>query len=267
MVLEQVTLSTKRAKSFFPASLQDTVQGVFLLSLQIGGITILQDRNRSLNGRLRLLGKYAAHAERLLAAGQGEKIDELNAEILSMESLMLNNVDSFPKAEYFQFLFPLLDVLYGTGIVLYSDQQTDYVPYVLSAFAIGTGPKPIAELIRRYHENYARYQHFVLEPYGHVLENYLVQEYFNNLYPCRIRGSVQHNYEIFLVFYKFLELFLIALAGVKRENLTIDDILALVGRMAQRTDHASVFLKAVEYRLQEMEWPTEKLMDVLFGDG
>lgn len=265
MVLEQITLNTTRAKSFFPSFLQDRVQGPYLLSLQIGGISILQERGFSLDERLCLLGSYSIRVDRLLENGQGEKIDGLNKQLLLQKPLGYMKAGDFPKAEYFQLLFSLLDDLYGTGIVLYSDDQIDYVPYILRAFSIGEKPKAIAELVKAYRRNYEFYQRFVLEPYRHVLENYLVQEYFNNLYPCRLKGSVQYNYEVFLVFYKFMELFLIALAGVKRENLTANDLLKVIERMAQRTDHASVYLEKVENKLVQYGQEADALMEILLG--
>lgn len=264
MRLVQVTLQGERSGSFFQPNLGAVPQGAHLLSLQMAGISILQTRQLTLHERLAALGRYCQQVDALLQAGQGDRIDALMdpgptlAELRGSRKAV--GAGAFQPDHWLRFLLGLLDVLYGTGIVLYSDEQINYVPYITEAFGLDGTPKPLSELRVAYQRNRKLYQQYVVEPYGHVLEHYLVQEYFNDLYPCKLAGSCVHNFAVYLVFYEFLELVLMSVAAKRRDQLTVEDILGVIERLAQRTDHASVFLAETEKALQAVSWSLAELL-------
>ena len=264
MRLVQVALKGERTANFFEPDLEAVPQGRYLLSLQLAGISILQTRQLTINERLVALGYYCQQVDSLLENGQGARVDTLMDSSLTLVGLRSSReavgAGAFKLDCWLRFMLGLLDSLYGTGIVLYSDEQINYVPYITEAFGLDGTPKDLSELRTAYRQNREMYQQYVVEPYGYVLEHYLVQEYFNNLYPCKLGGDCVHDFAVYLVFYEFLELVLMSVAAKRRDQLTVEDILGVIERLAQRTDHASVFLAETEKALQAVSWSLAELL-------
>ena len=162
---------------------------------------------------------------------------------------------------YFRFMFGLLDALYGKAIVLASDDDINYVPFIVEAFGLQKQSCTFAELESAYQNAWGIYVKQVLEPYGYMLEHYLVQEYFSNLYPFKLDESMKYNMLIFFILYRFMELTLMSMAAVKKE-LTKEDILGVFVRMAQRTDHAGMYVQIIEQQLAEAN-PDDMIADIL----
>ena len=76
-----------------------------------------------------------------------------------------------------------------------------------------------------------------------------------------------HNFAVYLVFYEFMELVLMSVAAKRRDQLTAEDILGVIERMAQRTDHASVFLAETEKALQAASWSLAELLEGLVEES
>ena len=158
-------------------------------------------------------------------------------------------------------MFALLDALFEPAIVYFSEKQRNFAQYIPQAFHMTNDrPKAFSELLALYGKHRKQYERLIAKPYGHVLENYLVHVFFNNFYPCRVQGSLLHNYFLFLTLYKFFEFDLICMTGVMGEKVTLDDMLELVERMSNRTDHASIYQEIVLGYLKELEQNPPDLM-------
>ena len=72
---------------------------------------------------------------------------------------------------------------------------------------------------------------------SYLFENYLVNEFFLNLYPFRIHGSCALNYKVFLLTYKLAEFVLTAMASVKERQISELDIVRFFSDFSNRMDH------------------------------
>ena len=265
MALEQITLRTGRSKTFFRRTVEEMPAREFLFDLQIGGIAILQDRRFAMNERLLSLGFFLQQADRLLSTGRGKELATLPEEFVSGDvsakmAAWKQQVQFQPK-EYLRMMFALLDALFEPAIVYFSEQQRNFAQYIPQAFRMTDNhPKAFSELLALYGKHRKQYERLIAKPYGHVLENYLVHVFFNNFYPCRVQGSLLHNYFLFLTLYKFFEFDLICMTGVMGEKVTLDDMLELIERMSNRTDHASIYQEIVLGYLKEPEQNPPDLM-------
>lgn len=233
LTFEAVEIPRERENSFFilPYKISDKVP--YLISVQMAGISILQARQYSLDQRLQLLGIYLQEEE------ENDKKEPKPLNLLHLESNM-KNVHADDKF-WIRFLLELLDDLYGTAIVLADDEDIDYVPYIVKAFHLeGTGSKSLITLASLYSQGKEAVHKYICQPYDYMLENYLVQEFFGNLYPYKWEASISENHVVFVTVYRFMELILmsILLCG---EEIDEDTIVALAGRMAQRTNHAGLY--------------------------
>ena len=237
MCMEAIKLDGEREKSFFSLPTQVGDRTAYLLSVQMAAITLLQNRQFSLNKRLKMLGAYLAGEKENTAV----EANNIQIDILAQfaDKICWNN------EVWIRFLLELLDDLYGTAIVLAADDDINYVPMIIKAFHLeGTGKKSLKKLTAIYERGQKLFQKQVLERYDYMLEHYLVQEFFGNLYPYKWEMGIEENYAVFLIVYRFMELIILSML-LTDTKVGEAEIIALVGRMAQRTNHAKLYGKII----------------------
>ena len=266
-------LQDSRSNAFFHQSISDMPARKFLLPLQKIAIEILQNRNFSLNRRLTILGIMLSMIDRRLNNLSEEVIEEFGAEFRTEEffARMERNFSilRFDKKDHIQIMFQLMEQLFGTAIIYYSTEQRNFAKYVPLAFEMTEKTsKPAEEILRLYDENFAAYDEFIRKPYPQLMENYLVHNFIAGLYPCRVQGNLMQNYFLFATLSKFFEFGLICMAGVERENLTLDDILEFVGRFSHRLDHGKKFQQITSDYIQRfLPYPTEFFKSLIDFDN
>ena len=239
---QKTLLKTTRAGAFFHQSISDMPARKFLLPLEKIATEILQNRRFSLNKRLTILGVMMSMIDYRLENLSAEVVEELAAEFRTEEffARMERNFSilQFNRKAYLQIMFQLMDELFGTAIIYYSEEQRNFAKYVPQAFGMTEmTTRPAAEILNLYEENFTAYDKFIRQVYPQFMENYLVHNFVAGLYPCRVQGSLMLNYFLFATTCKFFEFGLICMAGVLRENLTLKDILEFAGRFSHRVDH------------------------------
>lgn len=252
-----VSLKTSRSSAFLHQSISDMPARKFLLPLEKIAIEILQNKNFSLNKRLTILGIMLSMIDRQLKNLSEEMVEEFEKEFRTEDffSRMEKNFSilNFDKKAFIQIMFQLMEKLFGTAIIYYSTEQRNFAKYVPLAFGMTEKiSKPAYEILRLYDENFAAYEKFVKKPYPQLMENYLVHNFIAGLYPCRVQGSLMQNYFLFATLYKFFEFGLICMAGVERENLTLEDILEFAGRFSHRLDHGNKFQQLTLNYIQKL---------------
>lgn len=263
MQFQNVEIRTTRAGCFFYRAVSDVPTRKFLIPLQKIGIEILQNRKYTVNERLATLGIAMSMVDYQIENLSEEIIEEFAEKFRTQDffDTMQNNfrILKFDKPDYLQMMFRLLDELFGTAIIYYSEEQRNFVQYIPQAFGVvEETSKSLEEGYRLYDENFAAYDEFVRKPYPQLMENYLAHSFFAGLYPCRLPGNLMFNYFLFAAIYKFFEFSLICMAGVLREKLTLDDILGLIGRFSFRIDHGALFQKVtLDYFQQLLSYPNE----------
>lgn len=141
-----------------------------LLPIQMTGVHILQERRLTLDQRLIILGFYLDKIDEAIESEKTEFIDTISA-LYKSEQFFAEQV---PKL--------LKNIRY--------DQEA-YTNIMLEVFAkaeIVTNPKLE-----------------VREKSSELLESYLVNEFFGNMYPWRTKGPISQNYGLFVLTFKILE--------------------------------------------------------------
>ena len=142
----------------------------YLIEIQMTGVHILQEQRFSIDQRLIILGFYLDRLDEIITNDDLEEIDNLSA---------LYKSESFIEKQ--------------APMLLQSVQydQAAYEKIMLEVFAkaeIITNPKLEAR-----------------QKNNGILENYLVNEFFGNMYPWRTEGAISQNYGLFVLTYKILE--------------------------------------------------------------
>ena len=241
MRMEAINLEGKREKSFFTLPKRIVDRTAYLLSVQMAAITLLQSRKFTLNKRLKMLGGYLKRE----AENTSVEPNEMQIDVLAQDVAKIR----WDNGMWIRFLLELLDDLYGTAILLADDEDINYVPAIIQAFHLeGNSRKSLKELTDIYGRGQKIFKKNVLNRYDYMLEHYLVQEFFCNLYPYKWEAGVMANYTIFVIVYRFMELIMLSmlLTGQKVGEV---EIIALIGRMAQRTNHADLYGRIILQKL------------------
>ena len=85
----------------------------------------------------------------------------------------------------------------------------------------------------------------VYENFPHVLENYLVNEFFMRCYPCAFVGDDWTNCKIFVTSFRILEFSLI-ITTLAKKNLTLDDLINLICSVNDKLDHSKGGMDAIK---------------------
>ena len=241
MRMEAINLEGERENSFFslPKSIENRT--AYLLSVQMAAITLLQSRNFTLNRRLKMLGEYLIKE----AANTAIESQDMQIELLAQSAAKIH----WDNETWIRFLLELLDNMYGTAIVLADDDDINYVPMIVQAFRLeGRGRKSLRELAVIYGHGQELFKKKVLTRYEYMLEHYLVQEFFVNLYPYKWDTGIVGNYAIYVIVYKFMELIMLSML-LTGQKVGEAEIIALIGRMAQRTNHADLYGRIILQKL------------------
>ena len=254
-------VETTRAACFFYRSNVEMPARKFLVQLQEISFEVLQDRRLTLNQRLKALAIMISEIDGLLRDGKEQQLELVPRVYHSddyFQSLMAKS-KSFPfeLRHYMTNMFGLLNALLGKAIVYYSPEQRVFATYPVEAFTSTQMITSWDKMREVYEENIAAYKKFVLKPFGHVVENYLVHSFFAGIYPCHAPVTLLNNYFLFMTLFKLFEFGLISMAAVLKEKFTLDDLLEFIERFANRLDHASLFTQiALDFIADEVSDPS-----------
>lgn len=222
--------------------------GDAFVDVQYGAISILQNRALSIDQRLIVLGFFLDQAGDMVEAGTPEQIETLSAvytadDFMERVPEMLRAID-FRVAEYIKSMFGLIEELYGKGAE-YQGRERPLMYHVVHAFGVEEQEVPLDELVDVYRKTFRSAQEKLHRDFGHILENYLVNEFFLEHYPQKIAGTFVHNYILFVMNYKLLEFMAVSMAVSDEEEMDEEKLVKHISHMVSSFDHNSDFLKSV----------------------
>ena len=205
----QRKLRTSRSNYFQPAGDTDTLQQLNFFDWQARGLEILQDRRLPINQRLTVLLQELAEADEKLPWGRDA------AESIWTPWLFEQQADFFQA--------------FVAGI---EDNTVQTRKYLTESEKIkGQGAGTVETML-------ALLEKEIEKPYGLMLENYLVNEWFKELYPCAVLGTYAYNGLYFVVqweVWKFLLLLELKENGKQADVPVI--IRKTAGWLASRLNH------------------------------
>lgn len=184
--------------------------------IQMTAIFILQTRTLTLDQRLATLGIYFKYLEEIVSNGDTKKISDLTNIFTSKNFSAQLTEFTFKPEEFTEFFIgkefedseiSLCDA--ANKFIVQSDNREKFI-----------------------------------KNFSNILENYLVHEFFLNTYPFRVKGTIAHNYGIFVALYKIAEVYLFNLA----QNVTdmINGIVKLSSSINHNPEYLQKILAAIE---------------------
>lgn len=218
--------------------------------VQFAAISILQERSLSIDERLIILGFFLDKLDEIISEGKLSEIENISAffsseEFLKNETQNLTKNIIFDEKEHMKIMFGTLETLYG-GNSAFSFKDRNLLDAVIDALEITVDENEKVSLDSLV-ENYKKiggFRKVFMKSFSAAFENYLVNEFFINLYPWKFSGSILHNYGIFLITYKMLEIIALSLAvsNFKKDPTKLPPLdriffAALVMKFANNIDH------------------------------
>lgn len=268
MAFEQIEVSEKihsnggKIKFRFPKFPKNLFSHIY--SIQFAAISILQERTLSIDGRLIVLGFFLDKLDEIISSNKLGEIENVSA-VFSSEEFLQNEAPNFVKAinfdekEHMKMVFGTLETLYGEGSA-YSTSDRQFLNAVTDTLELKVDENnqvPLNSLV----ENYKKISDFrkeFMKKFSSAFENYLVNEFFINLYPWAFKESILHNYGIFLITYKILEMITLSLAisNFKKDpdkTPPLDKIgfSAAVMKFANNVDHNPEYINKISDYFQD----------------
>lgn len=234
----------------------------YLLDLRKFTIKLLQNRNYSLSDRLIILGMLFANIKDHIKTNRVEEIPNqlIQYNHLIESGLIYERLIGFPinirkqleigrslinmrlfsgvkDKRYLQCLMESLEGIRYTNIDLKDDS---------------------IDLYKTAYQNY--YQPF-MEKYEYILENFLVNYVFKNVFP--IKRNVYDDYILLITHYTIVKMHLIGMMGYHREAFNTDHVIKLIQSFSRVVEHAPSELTRFRKYLKENNYSSLPFMAIL----
>lgn len=227
-------------------------------------IDLLQDRTHLLWQRLVILGIFCDRLEQIAAEYYDEDIPYLIKHFAqriqdSAFRQQLTQVDA-PSSQQLQLQVAKILIDHRLQGAFVSERFLDCV----NKFIVGldyTEGASIEAVSVRYAEAYAAYYQPFMKNHEYILENYLVNYVFKNLFPFGAQqgghieeGSLYEEYMLLIIQYSLMKALLIGIAGYYRDDFTTKHVLDLIQIFTKGIEHNRPYLKqAVQFiKLNDM---------------
>lgn len=239
----------RRIDTTAPEAQQDVSR--YLWELRVFTIRLLQDRSYTLPERLIILGMFCQKLQQQVNDGRLEETLQLIRSYAAMSSNggLKQQVQAIsPHTEFqMQLAKELTDQRFSVGLP--NSRYVQLLKETLIGIRCFEGAlvSEVAGGYRAAHRDY--YRPFMVN-HEYLLENYLVNYVFGNLFPVERSRSVFGNYVMLIVHYAVIRLHLIGLAGFHK-GLTPHKVVDLIQSITKEFEHSSSYLKTVHDLLEQ----------------
>ncbi|MFZ5354307.1 MAG: flagellin lysine-N-methylase [Bacillota bacterium] len=229
-------------------------------------IALLQNRKYRLWERLIILGLFFKKLQKHIDEGNLCEIPKLINEYTEYleDDTILEILSEIPTKNSVQMtiLLKLVNERYEKG--LKNARYRELVEEFFKGISYTPDNKDIE--IEKIEENYAFAYHRYYEPFmknnEYILENYLVNYVFKNLFPLNNKLSCYTAYAMMILNYSLIKLHLIGIAGY-RKGLSIETVIQLVQVMAKTVEHNQEYMDAVAQVIKDNGFNTMTYMAIL----
>lgn len=223
-------------------------------------IYILQFRELTLGARMMLLGSLLDDVDRVISNPSFKNVAEILPVLSSFSTLFVE--PSFIEEQFEQVPIDLPRKLHAITAFL-----AEFLRHADPRFAeclragvnglVGNEASHLdvgAELLARYHNAYDSYYLPYFRDKGYILENYLVNDVFSQLFPF-IHGSFLDLYRKMVFNLSIIQVFMVGMAG-HYQGLTDMRVVQLIQSFARRTAHDSSYLGKLTEAVASKEAPS-----------
>ncbi|WP_339318592.1 flagellin lysine-N-methylase [Paenibacillus sp. FSL R10-2734] len=251
-------------------TLQETsshkINGYFW-DMRIFTIQVLQNRSYSIAHRLIILGMFYQKIQGILSEGTVNEIPQQIASYSSMieDGSFRDALAGIPTSTtiQMQLLKELADVRMNVGVQ--SKRYIECFGEVLHGIQY-TEDSTVEEISEIYQLAYSEYYAPFMSSNEYILENYLVNYVFKNLFPSTNNTDIFDSYILLVVHYSLIKLHLIGMAGYHKEDFGVDHVIKLIQSFAKTIEHNSLYLREVIELLKNNNYSSMAYMAILINN-
>lgn len=235
----------------------------YFWELRIFTIQVLQNRSYTLAERMITLGVFFQKLEELVAAESVDKIPELIATYTAIieDGSLKDSLDQIPVQATVQMelVKEMADHRFMQG--LNNPRYKECYAEMLLGLNYITGT-PFSEVAKTYPEVYVTYYKPFMDEHEYILENYLVNHVYKNMFPFSNFTKLFDSYVMLVVHYSLIKLHLIGMAG-HHKGLTMDIVIKLIQSFAKTVEHNQAYLKGLYDLLKKNGFTTMAYMAIM----
>lgn len=234
----------------------------YFWELRIFSIQVIQDRSYTLAERLIILGMFYQKVQKQIDQDDFHGIPNVIANFTNWMSNqgMKESLDKIPTqlAVQMELCKELVDYRASTAIT--SQRYLDCLTEMLKGIQY-TKEASVEEITEHYKKAYEEFYEPFMTEHEYILENYLVNYVFKNLFPLGHK-TIFDDYVMLVIHYSMIKLHLIGMAGFHKE-LTTDLVIKLIQSFAKSVEHNVFYLKNIFDLLKANEFTTMPYMAIL----
>lgn len=236
----------------------------YFWELRIFMVSLLQDRSYALWQRLVILGLFCRQMDQLVSEAKVHDIPQLIGTYLNHleQGIFKDELETIPHqlTVQMQLMKEVADerVFSGVNSKRFMECFAEFLHGI--QYIAGAATEEIGQRYAEAHDKY--YQPFI-ENHEYILENYLVNYVFKNLFPVSGEKHIFDNYVMLIVHYAMIKLLLIGMAGFHKENFSTGHVIKLIQSFSKTVEHNNAYLKRVFDLLKANKFNTMPYMAIL----
>ncbi|KAA0966777.1 hypothetical protein FQ087_11300 [Sporosarcina sp. ANT_H38] len=249
-------------KGFLQKNSMSKEQQELFWDLRIFTIRTLQNRTISIENRLIVLGLFLKKFDELDSGNKSEKLLSLIQEFDRKidNKIFIESISQLPSNISFQINLCKSLLKYRTTSPISSKRYIECFDEMVKGLGLN-GEHDGAEVIQHYQNVYETNYKPFFEDHAYILENYLVNYVFMNLFPFN-KKTVTDSFAMLIINFSMIKLHLIGMAKY-HEGLSVELVIKLVQSYSKTIDHNANYLENVENLMKEHGYTTLAHMVVL----
>ena len=249
-------------KGFIQKNSMSKEQRGLFWDLRIFAIRTLQNRTISIENRLIILGLFLKKFDELDTDNKSGKmlalIQEFDKNI--EDKNFIESINRLPANIEFQIKLCKNLFDYRKRTSMNSKRYVECVEDMVNGLGLN-GDVPDVEVIQQYKDAYELNYKPYFENHEYILENYLVNYVFMNLFPFN-KQSVTDSFAMLIINFSMIKLHLIGMAKY-HQGLTDDLVIKLIQSYSKTIDHDTSYLTNIENLMKAQGYTTLAHMVVL----
>ncbi|MEG7619420.1 flagellin lysine-N-methylase [Lysinibacillus fusiformis] len=234
----------------------------YFWELRIFTIQLLQNRAYTLDERIIILGLFYQEIQKLV---DEKNIHDIPSSIAKYMNLTADNtlkkwIDDIPSQLAIQIKLCKELVDFRFNYTISGARYLECLTEVLNGLHF-TEENSIENIEIQYRKAMTGYYKPFMQEHEYILENYLVNNVFKNLFPLE-QKTVFEDYVMLVVHYALIKLHLIGMSGF-HEGLTTDLVIKLIQSFSKTIEHNNMYLNRILSILKANEVTSMSYMAIL----